>query len=73
MKSKGTIVVSAEHFAEALGAVVPMRRQNSRKKLKPHPISLVYFRKENALGIVEAYHELKGYRIAEARYDEFFV
>jgi hypothetical protein len=63
MKALGSICVRASLLSEAVLAVVPRRRKNSKKKIKPYPISLIFFEEEQALGITEAYHALRGYRV----------
>jgi len=45
-------------LAEAVTAVVPKRRRR-----KPYPVSLVYFADDEALGVKEARHALRGYRV----------
>ena len=62
MKSQGSIKIRPDLLAEAVTAVVPSRKKPSRKR-KPYPLSLVYFAEDKALGVKEAYHALRGYRV----------
>ncbi len=57
MKSQGSIKIRADLLAEAVTSVVPRRTR------KPYPLSLVYFAEDKALGVKEAYHALRGYRV----------
>ncbi len=57
MKSQGSIKIRADLLAEAVTSVVPRRTR------KPYPLSLVYFAEGKALGVKEAYHALRGYRV----------
>ena len=64
MRPQGSIKVRADRLAEAVTAVVPKLRKNAAKrKRKPYPISLVYFADDEALGVKEARHALRGYRV----------
>ena len=64
MRPQGSIKVRADRLAEAVTAVVPKRRKNAaRRKRKPYPVSLVYFANDKALGVKEARHALRGYRV----------
>lgn len=63
MRTKGSIHIRADLLAEAVTAVVPKTRKNARKPRKPYPLSLVYFAEDEALGVKEAYHALRGYRV----------
>ena len=64
MRTQGSIKIRAGLLSEAVTAVVPKRRKNAaRRKRKPYPVSLVYFADDEALGVKEAYHALRGYRV----------
>ena len=63
MQTPGSIWVRAELLSEAVGAVVPKRRKNARKPRRPYPVSLVYIAEDKALGVKEAHHALRGYRV----------
>jgi len=62
VKSQGSIKIRPDLLAEAVTAVVPSRKKRSRKQ-KPYPLSLVYFAEDKALGVTEAYHAFRGYRV----------
>ena len=63
MQTPGSIWVRAELLKEAVGAVVPKRRKNARRPRRPYPVSLIYIAADEALGVKEARHALRGYRV----------
>ena len=63
MRTQGSIKIRADLLAEAVTAIVPKKRKNARKPGKLYPVSLEYFVDDEALGIKEAYHALRGYRV----------
>ena len=66
MQLQGKIRVRADLLAEAVAVIVPSmlwRHRYARKRARPHPLSLVYFAADEALGVKSAAHALRGYRI----------
>ena len=57
LRPQGSIKIRADLLAEAVSAVVPKRKR------KPYPVTLVHFADDEVLGVKEARHALRGYRV----------